>query len=92
MCHNERMGFAPYFSLQADLVSTCQLSSRFCGKAICMVSTQSTNYAKLPRNMCEDKACLLGWSLPTWFTCASKTHRLELGHSRYLPIALHFLL
>lgn len=64
MCHNERMGFAPYFSLQADLVSTCQLSSRFCGKAMCMVSTQSTNYAKLPRNMCEDKACLLGWSLP----------------------------
>lgn len=58
MCHNERMGFAPYFSLQADLVSTCQLSSRLCGKAIYMVSTQSANYAKLPRNMCEDKACL----------------------------------
>lgn len=51
MCHNERMGFAPYFSLQADLVSTCQLSSRFCGKAMYMVSTQLTNYAKLPRKM-----------------------------------------
>lgn len=34
LCHNERMGFAPYFSLQADLVSTCHLGRNICGKTI----------------------------------------------------------
>lgn len=59
MCHNERMGFAPYFSLQADLISTCQLSRSFIWFLVSQPAAQNHPEHRRKKARLEDGHCLL---------------------------------
>lgn len=86
LCHNERMGFAPYFSLQADLDFTYWLGRNFCGKTIWSLFIQPTtqNY---PRNM--ERRHIFRVVTTYLVLITSRTPCLEFGHARYLPVAFY---
>lgn len=55
-----------------------------------MISIQLACCGKPPKEHMWKEGMSLGRSLPTWFSCASKTHHLEFGHAKHLTTAIHF--